>query len=260
MEEKEFKRSCPICNKELTYKYKQDFIKASKKNSNCKSCATSLSGNKFKEGHNLNDNRIRKNSLDKLINDECAQSFYWIGFLLADGSFHSKTKFEFGLAEKDKNALDSFAKYINLNGEVAYREETNSYRISFSNNKSIPAFMQKYGFKFKKTYNPIDFDVLKVYSKDLLTSLLIGIIDGDGHIANNGSSGAFVINITAHQIWREFYKKLLEHLSIQNTINEVSDTNTIRISIYQKEYITKLNQFINNNNIFHLERKWKIII
>lgn len=119
--------------------------------------------------------------------------------------------------------------------------------------------MNKYGFKFRKTYNPINFDILKKYNNYLLMALLIGIIDGDGHISNNGSSGAFVINITTHKVWRSFYEEFLSYLLIPFTINDINNTNTIRVNIYQKEYIKKLKQFINNNNIFHLERKWKII-
>lgn len=256
MEEKKFKRNCPLCNAEISYTYKSDLTKALKNNTNCKKCATSLSGNKFKKGHNLNDLRVRKNSLDRLIDEESIESFYWIGFIIADGSLHSGSKFEFGLAEKDKNVLDEFAKFINLNGEIVYRESTKSYRIAFSNSKSIPNFMSKYGFNFKKTYNPTNFDVFKIYSKELLISLLIGIIDGDGNIENNGSSGAFAIHIKSHNSWQLFYENFLDYLEIPYTINNINNTNTIRINIFRREYILTLNNFINNNNLFHLNRKW----
>lgn len=256
MEEKKFKRSCPLCGVDISYTYKGDLNKAIKSNSNCKKCATSLSGNKFKDGHTLNDSRIRKNSLDRLIIEESIESFYWIGFIIADGSFYDKTNFEFGLAEKDKEVLDEFAKFISLNGKIAHRESTKSYRIMFSNSKSIPNFMEKYGFKFRKTYNPIDFNILKIYPKDLLTSLLIGIIDGDGSIENNGSIGAFVIHIHSHNVWSSFYTELLTYLEIPYTINNINNTNTIKVNIYKRDYILKLNNFIKDNNLFHLNRKW----
>lgn len=89
-----------------------------------------------------------------------------------------------------------------------YREDTKSYRISFANSIENPKFMEKYGFKPRKTYNPIDFFVFKDYDKELLLALLIGIIDGDGSIQPNGSSNAFCITITAHgpnsirNLWR----------------------------------------------------------
>lgn len=56
-----------------------------------------------------------------------------------------------------------------------YRKDTKSYRISFSNSIENPKFMEKYGFKPRKTYNPIDFSTFKNYDKNLLLSLLIGI-------------------------------------------------------------------------------------
>lgn len=74
--------------------------------------------------------------------------------------------------------------------------------------------MEKYGFKPRKTYNPIDFSTLKNYDKNLLLSLLIGIIDGDGSIQSNGSPNAFCITITAHGL--NSIKNLWKHLIFQN--------------------------------------------
>jgi hypothetical protein len=54
--------------------------------------------------------------------------------------------------------------------------------------------MEKYGFKPRKTYNPIDFFVFKDYDKELLLALLIGIIDGDGSIQSNGSPKCILYN------------------------------------------------------------------
>lgn len=146
---------------------------------------------------------------------------------ISDSSFHSGGKFELGLAEKDLGVIEAFCEY---NNKIMYREDTKSYRISFANSIENPKFMEKYGFKPRKTYNPIDFFVFKDYDKELLLALLIGIIDSDGSIQPNGSSNAFCITITAH------------------------GPNSIRIC--RREILQLLQDVITNNNLFHLKRKW----
>lgn len=259
-ESERYVRNCPKCGKEIQYKYKSDYNKACRANSLCKSCAVSKSSI-FQKGHHLNDTlAVRINSLDKLIEDESLQTFYWIGFLLADGSFYNESEFEFGLKDSDKNVLEEFGKYIELKGEIRYRESTNSNRIYFSNSISIPKFMKKYGFNFNKTYNPIDFSILSKYSKEQITALLIGIIDGDGSITVNGSEYSNAIVITAHKVWKTFYEKLLEFLGIPIHIKDYKEKTTISIGIYKRELCVTLKQFILNNNLFYLERKWNKIL
>jgi hypothetical protein len=120
--------------------------------------------------------------------------------------------------------------------------------------KSNPKFMEKYGFKPRKTYNPIDFFVFKDYDKELLLALLIGIIDGDGSIQPNGSSNAFCITITAHESWTQFYQEFMETLDIPEHISNREGSTTIRIC--RREILQLLQDVITNNNLFHLKRKW----
>ena len=76
------------------------------------------------------------------MTEQTPQSFYWIGFLIADGSFHSGGKFELGLAEKDLGVIEAFCEYIAYNNNIMYREDTKSYRISFANSIENPKFME----------------------------------------------------------------------------------------------------------------------
>lgn len=135
-------------------------------------------------------------------------------------------------------------------------EDTKSYRISFANSIENPKFMEKYGFKPRKTYNPIDFSVFKDYDKELLLALLIGIIDGDGSIQPNGSSNAFCITITAHESWTQFYQEFMETLDIPEHISNREGSTTITIRICRREILQLLQDVITNNNLFHLKRKW----
>ena len=253
-----FIRKCPSCGKEISYARKSDFNKAERLQTECKSCAVKKSSI-FKKGHTLNDSVVRKNTLDNLL-EQTPQSFYWLGFILADGSFYNNGKFELGLAEKDKEVIEEFSKFIDYKNKIMYRKDTKSYRISFANSISIPKFMEKYDIHYRKTYNPINFENYKQYDKLLLWSLLIGIIDGDGHISNNGSSGAFVITITAHKSWEQFYKDIFEWLDIPEHIKEYSSKTTLTIRIYRKDIIQHMCNIIINNNLFYLKRKWQQIL
>ena len=254
-EEIKFIRQCPSCGKDITYARKSDYNKALKKGSVCKSCAVSRSSI-FKPGHHLNDSVKRGNSLNRLIDEKTPQSFYWLGFLIADGSFYSKGKFELGLAEKDLDVIEEFSKYISYSNKIMYREDTKSYRISFANSIDIPRFMEEYGIQFRKTYNPIDFNILRNYSREQLLALLIGIIDGDGSIQPNSSPNAFCITITAHKSWLKFYQELMSSLDIPEHISERSDSNTLTIRICRREILQLLQDVIVSNNLFHLKRKW----
>ena len=255
-EKEKYSRECPNCFNKLYYNWRSDFYTARKKESRCKSCM--INNGHFKNEHKLNDKyNVAENSIDKLLN-ETNQSFYWLGFLIADGSFHDST-FDLGLAEKDKEHLEEFSKFISYNKEIKYRKESKSYRLTFNNKTSIPKVMSKYCISNNKTYNPIKFDIFKDYDRELLLSLLIGVIDGDGHIARNGGPNAFSIKITAHEVWESFYKSLFECINLPFNIVKVNNTNTITIAIYRKEYINILIENISINKIYHLNRKWNKI-
>ena len=174
---------------------------------------------------------------------------------MADGSFYNN-KFEFGLKEDDVDVLRAFANYIEFKGDIKHRDSTKSNRIQFNNKPSIEKFMKEYGFNYDKTYNPCSFESFKNYSKEQITSLLIGIIDGDGNIQENGSTYTNAITITAHKLWKDFYKELLMFLGIDLHISDIKDSNCISIRICKREYCIALKQFIINNNLFYFSRKW----
>lgn len=255
--ENQIYRDCPICNNKIYYRWKSDFYTARKKNSKCKKCSTKKT--QFTKKHKLNDIfSKRENSLDNLLS-ETPQSFYWLGFLIAD-AYLKDNSFEICLSEKDKQHLVNFSNFISYNKEIKFRSNTKSYRIAFNNKNSIPLFMEKYGIENKKTYNPIDFSHYKKYNKNLLICLLIGIIDGDGYICNNGSINSFIIKITSHNKWYNFYENILNHLDIKNIIKKVNNRNVISINISKKEVIDTLTNIIKYNKLPILERKWKDIL
>ncbi len=255
---KNLNRNCPNCDNIIVYSRFSDKRVAINNKSLCKKC--SINGGKFKKEHKLNDiYNNSENNLSKLL-EETFLSFYWLGFIIADGSLN-KNKFELCLAKKDLNHLQKFAKFINFNKEIKFRNKSQSYRISFSNRISIPEIQGKYNLKDRKTYNPINFKRISKYNTELLLCLIIGIIDGDGCISKNGSKNSNRISIVSHKNWKKFYIKILKKTKLYNDffIKGVKKTNIITINLYRRNKILLLKDIISKFNLPCLERKWNKI-
>lgn len=250
----EYNRPCPGCGKLIYYKRKSDLNWAIKHCTKCLSCSSN--SGKFKLGElHITSNNTSENNLDILM-DMSLQSLYWVGFILADGSF-SKFRFELGLQESDLEQLERFKKHISYNKTIKYRQSTKSYRISFSNRTSIPKFMQFFGIHYRKTYDPCDFSIFSDYSEEQLLAVLIGIVDGDGCISKTNEQ--LYLSITAHKNWEYFYQKLINKINIDFHINYIKNTDTICIKTGKLKNLKKLKQFILNNNLQVLDRKWNKI-
>lgn len=252
---KDLNRNCPNCNEIIIYSRFSDKKVAIDNKCLCKKC--SVNNGKFKNEHKLNDiYNISENSLFKLL-EETYLSFYWLGFIIADGSLN-QNKFELCLAEKDLNHLKKFSEFINFNKEIKFRNKSNSYRIAFSDQISVPKIKEKYDLKDRKTYNPIRFKIFCKYNKELLLCLLIGIIDGDGYIGTNGSKNSCLISIASHKNWKKFYTQLLKNINVSGfIIKNVNKTNTITIKLFKREKILFLLKDIAIKfNLPFLKRKW----
>jgi hypothetical protein len=210
----------------------------------------------LKKGHKLNDiYNNPKYSLIKLL-EENNETFYWMGFILADGSFY-KNRFEFSLQKKDYDHVVKFSKFMGGLPVVKHKE---SFRCAINNRFDIPIIKEKYDIKDRKTYNPPDFKNYEHYSDDLLYSLLFGIIDGDGCIFVNKNTYIYTIAITAHKSWEKFYVDFMKRLNITHYVNQRKNSNIITIKIGQKKNVIAMRDKINELQIIKLERKWEKIV
>lgn len=282
-----FKRNCPNCNVEIVYTgkgAKSNCTRLTKLNKLCKKCSNNekkikyigednpffgknhteefkKTSSKLKKGirysiktefkkgnYPYNKTNLPKYSLLKLL-DQTNESFYWVGFLLADGSFY-KNRFEFSLQEKDKKHLELFKNYIN-GPELKIKGKSN--RISFSNKNSIKDFTEFFNIKSRKTYNPPDKNFYEKFCDVKLYSLLCGIIDGDGYI-DVKIGHHYNINITSHSSWNEFYLWLFNRLNIK--VNIFIKNNISRYTIGKKENIINLFFQFEELKLPKLKRKW----
>jgi len=194
-------------------------------------------------------------------------SYYWMGFLIADGYFISKNnRFSMGieLADKDLQHLTQFGKYL---GDVNIYSRSRNTNSSISvYDKKIKNIMEKFDIKPNKTYNPPNLNIIQG-TPDNIFSLIIGIIDGDGMIRKVGNNSS-QITIEWQESWinnlmfiEEFLynhfemKKLKQYSHIKNVGRADRNTSAI-LSLCRGELNHKIKTHATKLNIPKLERKW----
>lgn len=149
-------------------------------------------------------------------------SFYWIGFLLADGCINFKdNSLNLRISVKDTKHAKKFANFIkskvnfwegwyysSLLGGWSYARVAT---VRGCDKDNVPLIAKKFDWKKRKTYNPPDTSKWK-FEDDLLFSLIIGFIDGDGDIGRNGNRNGnrkgSRVRIRCHESWLKFMEFL----------------------------------------------------
>lgn len=240
---KKFVRICPKCGKEIEYKSSSALYNATKINSVCRSCA-------------------KRNSLKKVGNlsrllEDTPETYYWVGFLLADGSFHNN-RLKLGLSIVDFAQLKKFGEFINYTGTygtLSTRKDVTCMDVTL-----IEKLRKKFDIKDRKTYNPPKTSIFEEMSIDLLAYLFIGFVDGDGHIANLHNRPDFNLKIKTHSSWLpilKIFEKRLFNLEGHSKINnsgyaEMCIGNTTLLKEFKIKYLKNINFSI-------LNRKWDVI-
>lgn len=246
-------RNCPnplnyvLCDGKIEYKSKYQCNSAILENRCCKKCSA---WNKFQ----IN----RSNKLENLL-DESPISLYWIGFLLADGSFGDKS-LHFGLKTDDLHQVLKFKNFIESDVNISTStKNSNGKETSFSyfsiiDINKIIAIKDKFNIKSQKTYHAPDFNFFARFDYEQLLSLFIGLIDGDGCIfENNEIYKNITISILCHSAWASFYSNLLTALNLNY---KTSLGKYFKISIHTFSEIQKIKEIAIKLNLPILNRKW----
>lgn len=233
-------RICECCGKKLVYGSYSAWHLAEKNHALCKSCA-------------CKKNAKRLNNLSVLLEDT-PETYYWIGFLLADGHF-DKSRIIIGLSEHDREHLEKFAKYIGYSGKISLIKKGpyTAVRLSAMNTEVVNDIRKKFDIKTNKTYNPPK--SLNWIRGDLFLCLLAGIIDGDGNISNFHNRKDVFIKIKQHKSWLPLLNEFGKYFSDkpQSKINKQGYAELL-ITGYPK--IRELKRNILEYNLPLLSRKW----
>lgn len=235
----EYKRICPNCSKELIYKSYSAWYNANKLNSLCRSC-----GAKQRAQH--------CGDLSKLLEDNPI-SWYWIGFILADGSIING-RLQIGLSIKDKEHLLKFAEFINYSGSFA--ETTTSIQVAVKDLEIVNKICNKYNILPKKTYNPPS--ILNTLSIDALYCILAGFIDGDGTIRHPNKRKDFFLRIKNHSTWKNVLK-LFGTLITDKECVKINNQGYAELCITNTKILQEFKSKILSYNLPLLTRKWDII-
>jgi len=148
-------------------------------------------------------------------------AYYWIGFLLADGHVTPRGQLRLRIAECDKAHLLKYGRFIHYTGKVATHvgsKPTHQNDVCIvAANKQVLAQLAEFGLRPRKTYYPPQPESLPA-DTDLMLSLLIGFIDGDGAIQYQTGRSDCKLTIKVHSTWLSILAALRQRVvSIFNT-------------------------------------------
>lgn len=181
-----------------------------------------------------------------LLNDTPI-TYYWLGFLIADGHFNKNGYITLNISKYDLKHTNKFRHYLGL-------EKRNDTLVSLSDKITFNKLSEMFKITSNKTSEPCDLSYL--FDKpDLFFSFIVGFIDGDGTINKEG-----YIRIKCHHNWLDNIDKMLYFISngIYNKpkLNKenfcVGHLSSIQVTKNIFKKIKKLNLPI-------LERKWNRI-
>lgn len=234
-----YKIKCRQCGNEMIYKHKSSYYRSITNNCLCKHCA--------------NIGKYKHNNISRLL-DESLETYYWIGFLLADGHIN-KNRIQVTLSIKDYEFLKKLKEFLEIEN-INMNNTTCS--ISAMDVIIVPKLKEKFDIKDNKTYNPPNIKVFERLHKNKLLSLIIGFIDGDGCIRKQYKRNDWLITIKNHNSWIDFLS--LISLTITGKDNSKINNNGYACVILSDITKTKeLKKFAVKNNLPIMKRKWDII-
>lgn len=231
---KKYIKNCPNCGSVQQYKSSSALWLSIKNNSTCKKCSALKNAKKLGDASFLLD--------DTLI------SYYWIGFILADGHI-SNNRLSIGLSAKDINHLEKLAKLLGVKVRTFFIKKYNICSLSCMDTMNISKLVEKYDIKGNKTENPPN--ISNISEKNMI-ALSIGFIDGDGSIKNVYKRQDFSIIIKCHKSW-------LNNLKLMYGKSYITNSGYATCNISNSIDCKRLKRFAIQHNLPILERKWNII-
>lgn len=214
--------------------------------------------------------RVKGNEGLSILLENTPVSFYWVGFLLADGSF-TNNGLSLELSTKDIEHLKKFCSFIkttNFYSRTRVLNDKEYYQCSTSviNTNIIPEIRKKFDISNNKTKNPPNISNY-CFKDELILSLFIGFIDGDGSITKSENNSSR-LRIETDIAWLDnliVFETILYSYFNQCTrrttglLSKKTSRGSAKLEITNTQYLRELNNFAINNALPLLKRKWGII-
>lgn len=212
----------------------------------------------------------KMSAVHKLL-DETLESYYWMGFIAADGWLTSnqyKSSHDVlgvMLSIHDIEHLTKLANYIEV--PVTTKSRTTNYKkdskycfIKVNCRKTVPELKRKFGIYNNKTKKPPNWERL-VATDDRMMSMIIGYIDGDGSITKRKGSNRMHLSFQCAKEWGEnlsFIREFLGRFFCTPVKSKVlyNKRGHATLSICRDSIIVQLKRFANEKQLPVLNRKW----
>jgi hypothetical protein len=177
----------------------------------------------------------RKGTLEPLFN-KTIESYYWLGFIAADGYISKTGHLLISQSDKDKENMDKMAIFLKTNiysfmRDSGYVKECLTHRINISDRVLGLKINEMFGVTGKKTYTTIKLDFIE--TEDQAIAFLCGIIDGDG--SKQGSA----YGIQCDNSWCETFINLSKLLPNNIELGVISRYRKDRDKFFCHVYIKK---------------------
>jgi hypothetical protein len=200
----------------------------------------------------------RQGDLTRLI-DGSLESFYWLGYLAADGYIHESGHLMFSQGERDKASVYQFADYVKstvyeYNESGGYNDKLRpTYRVAVLDDIIGKQIRDMWGLQpgDKKTYKAITYSFLE--TKEQCQAFLVGFFDGDGSLNKAGHAG----RIEVHSAWLDVLAYLMQKCEFA-CVPKINKRGYADVYI-KKIYMPTLYQFCKDNGIRPNTRKWSLL-
>jgi hypothetical protein len=238
-----FERVCKVCGTTMFYKSKDSYLNSIRKNTLCQSCGGRLAA--------------KKDSNMGVLLEETNESYYWIGFILADGHINKSNRLKVVLAIKDFEHLNKLKNFLNIQ---KITNTTISSSIAAMDVEIINILCKKFDINQNKTIHPPNLEIFKnINNKDLLLSLIAGFIDGDGSIRNQSMGRKdFKLEIKCHKNWLSILQFFCLEIC-KKDFTKINNQGYAYFCISDTVILKELKRSIELLNIPILKRKWDII-
>jgi len=197
-------------------------------------------------------------------------SFYWAGFIAADGCAYKKGEsktLNVALAEKDLAHLLKFKADINFDG-VIHRSISKHSLTNPKWNDSIKRSLQISSpqiFEDLKRFN-IEPNKTLIYTfpnwlktHKLVNHFMRGYVDGDGSFYNDKSRKRICFELRGTQLFLIDFKDILESsFSKKSNINVTTPDSTSKIKYSGKKIVPQIVDFLYKNANIYMNRKYEI--
>lgn len=201
-------------------------------------------------------------NLEALL-EESLISYYYAGFILADGHIEKGKRLQMSLSVKDFDFLQKMAEYLGVKNLKKRRyfiknKEVEVASFSAQDIEAIRKFSNKFGIVSDKTHCPPDVEIFENLSKEKLLSMIIGFIDGDGSIRKIYKRKDANIAVKCHSSWLPILEFFSNAVCGKN-LAKINSHGYASVIFSRFSDIKHLKIFALENNLPIMMRKWENI-